>query len=377
MLKPAELYYCFKENGIDFFTGVPDSLLKNFCAYVMDNTDKTNNIITANEGGAVALAAGYYLATKKPALVYMQNSGLGNTVNPLLSLADKEVYSIPMILMIGWRGEPGVNDEPQHVKQGRVTLSMLESMEIPYSIIDESTDINKSVSGIINKCKSTKSPVALVVKKNSFESYKLINTISNDYELSREEALDIVIKNISQDSIIVSTTGMLSRELYELRDKYKLSHQTDFLTVGSMGHASQIALGIALSKPGKEVYFFDGDGAFLMHTGSVGIIGNMAPKNLKHILFNNGAHDSVGGQPTIGLDIDIPKICEAFNYNYSIKVENKLELIEQIKKLNSIEGPAFLEIKVRKGSRKDLGRPKTSAEKNKNIFMDYLNYDAN
>jgi phosphonopyruvate decarboxylase len=377
MIKPASLYKCFLENGIDFFTGVPDSLLKDFCSYVTDKSPSSKNIIAANEGGAIALATGYYLATGKMTLVYMQNSGIGNAVNPLMSLADKEVYSIPMLLMIGWRGEPGVKDEPQHIKQGRITLSMLESMEIPYNILDESTDFEKVVSNLIELSKTNLTPAALVIKKNSFEQYKLVNNDLINYELTREQALEIVINNISQDSIIVSTTGMLSRELYELRDKYNVSHKTDFLTVGSMGHASQIALGIALSKPEKEVFIFDGDGAFLMHTGSIGIIGNLSPKNLKHIVFNNGSHDSVGGQPTIGLKIDIPKICSSFNYKYSCKVESKLELHEQLDKISTIEGPALLEIIVKKGSRKDLGRPKTTTIENKNSFMDCLKNEAN
>lgn len=370
MINPGHFYNLLKENGIDFFTGVPDSLLKNICAYITDNTSKENNIIAANEGGAVALGAGYHLATGNVPLIYMQNSGIGNAVNPLLSLVDKEVYSIPMLLMIGWRGEPGIKDEPQHIKQGAVTLRLLETMDIPYEIVpDVYSDAKDIIEKSIKYIKENNRPLALVIKKNTFESYKLQNTIKTDFEMTREDAIKIIVDSLDDNDIVVSTTGKTSRELFEYREELKQGHENDFLTVGSMGHASQIALGIALRKPDKQVYCFDGDGAVIMHAGSLGIIGAAMPKNFKHILFNNGSHDSVGGQPTIGFNTDFMKIVKAFNYVYIEKAETILELKSAINKFKQSNGPAFLEICVNKGARKNLGRPSTTPIENKTVLM--------
>ncbi len=372
MIETKDFFNELINNEIDFFAGVPDSLLKDICAYIADNTPKGKNIITANEGGAIALGAGYHLATGKIPLIYMQNSGIGNAINPLLSLADKEVYSIPMILLIGWRGEPGVKDEPQHIKQGRVTPSLLESIEIPYVILDETSDFKSIIETSVNNCRKDSKPVAIVVRKNTFAPYKLINKQPDNFQLTREEALLVVLSNIPANSIIVSTTGMLSRELFELREILKQAHDTDFLTVGSMGHATQIALGITLEKPERNIYCFDGDGAAIMHTGSMGTIGDLAPTNFKHILFNNGAHDSVGGQPTIGFKINFSKIAKAFNYKFAAKAITSEELKYNLNILNSTIGPAFMEICINKGARKDLGRPTTSPIENKIAFMENL-----
>lgn len=296
MIDTGKFYDCLTENDIDFFTGVPDSLLKNICAYIADNTTKQRNIIAANEGGAIALATGYHLATSKIPMVYMQNSGIGNAVNPLLSLADPDVYSIPMLLMVGWRGEPGLKDEPQHIKQGKVTLDLLDAMQIPYKILpDNIKEATRVIEEATLYIKKNSSPFAIIIRKNTFSPCKLKNIEVTNFELTREEAIKEVVKLLDKSDIIVSTTGMTSRELFEFRKELGQSHENDFLTVGSMGHANQIALSIALEKPDRNVYCFDGDGAILMHTGSMGIIGDLAPKNFKHIIFNNGAHDSVGG----------------------------------------------------------------------------------
>jgi len=370
MIATDNFYHSLIKNGVEFFSGVPDSLLKDICAYITDNTPKERNIIAANEGGAIALATGYHLATGKIPMVYMQNSGIGNAVNPLLSLADAEVYSIPMLLMIGWRGEPGIKDEPQHIKQGKVTLDLLDVMKIPYAIlpddIDSATKVIKEAGAYANK---TSAPFALIVKKGTFESYKLKNTSQTSFQLSREEAIKEVVRNLNKTDIVISTTGMTSRELFEYRKELGQSHENDFLTVGSMGHANQIALGIALAKPNRNVYCFDGDGAILMHTGSLGIIGDLAPKNFKHIIFNNGAHDSVGGQPTIGFNTNFGKIAEAFNYKKVYKVDTVNDLKDCFKQFKTTQGPTLLEISVNKGARKDLGRPTTTPLQNKQAFM--------
>ena len=370
MILCKEFYDILIGNGINFFTGVPDSLLKDFCAYVADNALEEKNIIAANEGNAIALASGYHLATKKFALIYMQNSGLGNTVNPLISLADKEVYSIPMLLVIGWRGEPGIKDEPQHMKMGKATLNLLDTLEIPYEILNDNYE--GIIKNAITHMKNEKSPYAIVVKKGTFGKYELKNKKITNYELNREGAIKTIVNLLDEDDIVVSTTGMASRELFEIREANKQWHEKDFLTVGSMGHSSSIALGIALEKPNRQVYCFDGDGALIMHMGALAIIGQSNPKNFKHIVFNNYAHDSVGGQPTAAFNMDIPSIAKASGYIAAFSAETKEEIIDKIGKIKSMNGPVLLEIKVNKGARKDLGRPTTAPTQNKDAFMEFL-----
>lgn len=377
MISPKRFFEELKNHNIDFYAGVPDSLLKNLCAYITDNLPHTQHIIAANEGGAVGLAAGYHLATGKIPVVYMQNSGLGNAVNPLMSLTDKLVYNIPVLLVIGWRGEPGVKDEPQHRKQGLVTLPLLETMGIQYEILtDDELQLSGQIDRAVAYMQSTKEAYALVVRKGTFDSYKLQSSLSSSFSMSREMAIDLVTGKISSRDVIVSTTGMISRELFEYRTAMNHGHHQDFLTVGSMGHASQIALGIALNKPGKNVYCFDGDGATIMHTGNMAIIGSICPSNFYHIVFNNGAHDSVGGQPTVGHHVDIPAVAKAFGYKTVITVDNESALMQQLDDLTQKAAPLLLEIKVRKGARADLGRPTTTPIENKEALMDFLSSDS-
>lgn len=371
-MKPEIFYNSLKNNGVNFFAGVPDSLLKNICAYITDNTDNKSNVITANEGSAISLAAGHYLASGDPAMVYMQNSGIGNAVNPLLSLADTDVYSIPMLLMIGWRGEPGVKDEPQHVKQGKVTVDLLETMGIDYVVVSNGDDAEQIIKESVELTLSRKSPVAIVVKKGTFEDYKLQNPETTDFEMNREEALKCVVSRLSEDDVVVSTTGKTSRELFEYREELNQGHSNDFLTVGSMGHSSQIALGIALKDESRKVYCFDGDGAMLMHLGGMATIGSLKPKNFIHILFNNGAHDSVGGQPTVGFETDFCKIALACNYNNAYSVSTEAGVLDALAEVQNCEGPVLLEIKVNKGGRSDLGRPTTTPVQNKEELMKLL-----
>ena len=373
MISPKRFFEILKSNGINFFTGVPDSLLKDFCAYVTDNVSKKDHIINSNEGAAIALASGHYIATGKPGLVYMQNSGLGNAINPLLSLADSEVYSIPILLVIGWRGEPGKKDEPQHLKQGKVMLDFLQAMNISYEIINNSTG---NTEEIIKKAYSAMTelscPYALIISEGTFEEYKLVKDMQSDYQFNREEVIKLILDDLSNNEIIVSTTGKTSREVFEYRKKNYQGHQNDFLTVGSMGHCSQIALGIALEKNGKQVYVLDGDGAVIMQMGSLAILGSEAPENFRHILLNNGAHDSVGGQPTAGFKTDFSAIANACGYNLSIRAETEKEIKDGLSKMKGIPGPVFLEIRVNKGARKDLGRPTSTPVENKLTLMDNL-----
>ena len=369
MISPKFFVDRLSKNGISFFAGVPDSLLKNVCAYITDNIDSNHNVITANEGAAIGLAAGYHLATGKVGCVYMQNSGEGNTINPLVSLTDKEVYNIPVLLVIGWRGRPGVHDEPQHVKQGKITTGLLNVMGINYEVLSKEEDVAaKQIDKAIKAVKAG-DVFAIVIEKDTFDSYTLQNTVNNQYELGREEAIKLVSGAIGNNAIVVSTTGMISRELFEYREEMRQGHERDFLTVGSMGHASQIALGIALEKPQRRIYCFDGDGAAIMHMGSMAIVASKQPKNYIHFVFNNGAHDSVGGQPTVGHQIDLPAIAKAVGYKGAIMVDSKESLMAVLKNVIDIEGPVMIEIRVRKGNRKNLGRPTTTPIENKEALM--------
>lgn len=342
--------------GVKFFTGVPDSLLKSFCAYL---TDRGCNQIAANEGGAIGLAAGHYLATGKPACVYMQNSGQGNAVNPLASLADPDVYSIPMLLVVGWRGMPGVHDEPQHVKQGKITLELMNTLKIPTEVLPETTaNACACVKKILKRSVKESRPVAVVVKKGQFEEYKLRNKEADIAKVKREAVIEKILKKLPRNAVIVSTTGMISREVYETRVRLGMGHERDFLTVGSMGHASQIALGIAKAQPRRSVVCLDGDGASIMQMGNMAIVGQSGCKNFTHIVLNNAAHDSVGGQPTVGGKINLKAIAKACGY--------------RLRSDQLIASPLFVEIKVAKGARADLGRPKEPPQENKKLFMKTL-----
>lgn len=373
MVRPEFFVNTLKEHGIDFYAGVPDSLLKNICAYITDNLPVEQNIIAANEGGAMGIAAGYHLATGKVAVVYIQNSGEGNIINPLASLTDKEVYNIPVLLVIGWRGHPGVYDEPQHIKQGKVTIGLLNTMGINYAILPkEEEDAAKQIKIAADFMKVTNECYALVIEKDTFDTYKLRDVEMNDLTMSREEAIRKVASNIEDNACIVSTTGMISRELFEARTTWNQGHERDFLTVGSMGHASQIALGIALQKPERRVYCFDGDGASIMHMGNMAIVASMKCKNYVHIVFNNGAHDSVGGQPTVGLKIDLCAVAKAVGYVATCSVETMEELEARLPEIKNAEGPVLLQVCVKKGNRKNLGRPTTTPIQNKESFMAFL-----
>ena len=372
MLKPREYLGTLTQAGVTFFAGVPDSLLKEICACITDILGPHNHVIAANEGSAVALAIGQYLGTGSLPLVYLQNSGLGNTVNPILSLASPEVYGIPMLLMVGWRGEPGKDDEPQHVHQGRVMLPMMGAMDIPAVLLSDdhkeaATQTREAAAIALDR----RSPVALIVRKGTFGGYALPET-SSDYPMSREEAIISAAGMLEDEATVISTTGMPSRELFEFRARSKSGHHRDFLTVGGMGHASQIALGLAMSQPERPVYCFDGDGAALMHMGSMAIIGQSGVANLVHLVFNNGVHGSVGGQPTVGFEIDIPAIAIACGYASAISVAAAGDLECAMADARRRAGPGFIEVRVSPGNRAGIGRPSTTPAENRTALMNFL-----
>ncbi len=370
MINPQKFLKTIQTLGITFSAGVPDSLLKDFCGVI---ADEGTDIIAANEGGAIALAMGHHLGTGKIPLVYMQNSGFGNCVNPLTSLADSDVYAIPMLLLIGWRGEPYIKDEPQHVKQGRISEELLQTMEIPYEILSKGeNEANKQLEKAVKVMKETSAPYAILVRKGVFEKYQLQMKVKNPYTIHREQVIEWMLKKMEEDAVIVSTTGKSSREVFEIRAQNNMGHSKDFLTVGGMGHASQIALGIALSQKKRPIYCLDGDGAAIMHLGAGAIIGSQPAKNYKHILINNGCHESVGGQATVGFAIDFQKIASAFGYKQTWLISKMDELPTIWQDFKHAEGPVLLEIKTTENSRADLGRPTTTPVQNKEAFMKNL-----
>lgn len=358
----------------DFYAGVPDSQLKPLCNYLMDTygIDPRHHLIAANEGNCAALAAGYHLATRKVPVVYMQNSGEGNIINPVASLLNDNVYAIPMIFVIGWRGEPGFHDEPQHVYQGLVTLKLLEDMDIACFVIGKESRMEELQEAMekYRACLAEGKQVAFVIRKGAL-SYDGKVAYKNGNSMYREEIIRHITEVSGQDPI-VSTTGKASRELFEIREANGQPHGYDFLTVGSMGHSSSIALGIAINKPEQKIWCIDGDGALLMHMGAMAVLGSVGPKNLVHILINNGAHETVGGMPTVAGQVDFPSIARACGYGSAEKVSDFGALDKALRKAKEEEGLHFIEAACAIGAREDLGRPTTTAQENKKNFMAYL-----
>lgn len=360
--------------GSEFYTGVPDSQLKSLCDYLMNTygIDSRHHIIAANEGNCTALAAGYHLATGKIPVVYLQNSGEGNIINPVASLLNDKVYAIPVVFIVGWRGEPGTHDEPQHIYQGEVTINLLEDMDIRTFVVGKETTEEELAAamdefrGVLELGKD----VAFVIKKGALTydgnvKYKNTNTIL------REEIIEHIVA-VSGEDPVVSTTGKASRELFEIREKNGQSHKYDFLTVGSMGHSSSIALGIALNKPGTRIWCIDGDGAVLMHMGAMAVIGANSPKNMIHIVINNEAHETVGGMPTVAAKIDLIGIAKGCGYPYAVCVDTLEAFDTELEAAVARKELSFIEVKCSIGARADLGRPTTTAIENKENFIEYI-----
>lgn len=381
--------------GSDFYTGVPDSQLKALCDCLMDTygIDARHHVIAANEGNCVALAAGYHLATGKVPAVYLQNSGEGNIINPVASLLNDKVYAIPMVFVIGWRGEPGIHDEPQHIYQGEVTLKLLEDMGIAYFVIgkettdEEAAHAMKDFQNILEEGRN----VAFVVRKGALdyegrthleeelqESADAYGRATNcgqrhrNHDTMRREEIIRHIIAVSKEDPVICTTGKASRELFECREANGQGHQHDFLTVGSMGHSSSIALGVAVNTPDAKVWCIDGDGAVLMHMGAMAVLGANAPENLIHVIINNAAHETVGGMPTVAGEIDLVGIAKACGYPNAVCVNNFEELDREISYARERRELSMIEVKCSLGARSDLGRPTTTAMENKQKFMEYL-----
>ena len=360
--------------GSDFYTGVPDSQLKALCNYLMDRygIDPHHHVIAANEGNCTALAAGYHLATGKVPVVYMQNSGEGNIINPVASLLNDKVYAIPMIFIIGWRGEPGIHDEPQHIYQGEVTVKLLDDMGISSFIIGKETTDDEVALAMeeFRKLLDSGKDVAFVIRKGALTDAPTVK-YENDNAMLREEIIQHIVKASGEDPII-STTGKASRELFETRVANNQSHKYDFLTVGSMGHSSSIALGVAINKPTQKIWCIDGDGAVLMHMGAMAVIGANKPSNLIHVVINNGAHETVGGMPTVAGVVDVIGIAKACGYPNAVSVDTFEDLDKELERAKAIDELCLIEVKCSIGAREDLGRPTTTALENKINFMDYV-----
>ncbi len=361
--------------GSDFYTGVPDSQLKALCDYLMNiyGIDPKHHIIAANEGNCTALAAGYHLATGKVPVVYLQNSGEGNIINPVASLLNDKVYAIPVVFIVGWRGEPGVHDEPQHIYQGEVTIKLLEDMGISTFIIGKETadeEVEQAMKYFLEQLALGRN-VAFVIRKGALTDAPHIEYSNNNY-MVREEIIRHIV-NVSGEDPIVSTTGKASRELFEIREFNGQSHKYDFLTVGSMGHSSSIALGVAINKTDKKIWCIDGDGAVIMHMGAMAVIGANKPDNLIHVVINNGAHETVGGMPTVAGSMDIVAVAKACGYNYAVSVDSFDKLDSELVKAKNRNKLSFIEVKCSIGARDNLGRPTTTARMNKNNFMKHLN----
>ena len=347
-------------------------MLKDFCECLIDTIPSESHIIASNEGAAVGLAIGHHLGSRDLPLVYLQNSGLGNLVNPILSLASPKVYGIPMLMLIGWRGEPGKLDEPQHVHQGEVTLPMLNAMNVPSTVLSNNEkEAFEQTLASISKAKDLSGPVALVIKKGTFKKYEKV-VLDTKLPLTREDAIICCAKTIDPDSIVISTTGLASRELFEFRSRNKMGHHRDFLTVGGMGHANQIALGLAITNMDRRIYCFDGDGAVLMHMGSMATIGQSNCKNFVHILFNNGVHGSVGGQPTVGFDVNFCKIADGCGYHFVTRATNESALKDALNIAQTKDGPIFIEVQTSSRNRTDVGRPTSLPMANKLDLFKYL-----
>jgi len=357
MLDPNILLEYLNKKKINFFSGVPDSLLKNFLA-LLDNNKKIKNIICANEGAAISLNIGNYLATKKIGVTYLQNSGLGNSINPLISIADKGVYSIPLLMMIGWRGSPNSDDEPQHMAKGKITRSLLKELNINYIILSNKKSFRK-IDKLINFSLKNKIPVAILIKKNTFSrTLSKINKQEFSKSILRSKFIEEFLNHINSKDKLVATTGYTSRELYKIRRDKKIKFGDDFYMIGGMGHSSSVALGYSLEKKNKQVFCLDGDGSLLMHMGSLGTLAKYGKKNIKYILLNNNSHESVGGQPTNSINIDFKMFSKSLGFKgYSI-ISSEKNLKNNIKKFINKSGPNFLEVRIKSRNMKNLGRPK-------------------
>lgn len=375
MVNQQYLFESLKKMGIDFYTGVPDSLLNNFCLYMVQNIPDGQHVMAANEGNAVAIAAGHYMATGKIPIVYMQNSGIGNATNPLLSLTHDCVYGIPMILVIGWRGDPAINDHAQHKKQGELTPVLMKDMDIPYEILDDENTVIQKFEWAVSKTKEISSPVALIAKKAILTEKVKKQEYPESGLMNREEAVSAVVDVLGEDAIYLGTTGRATREVHEQLKIHGVSEGHEFQNVGSMGHVSSVGLGIALAKPEQKVVVFDGDAATVMHMGALATNCRYKAGNMIHIVLNNGVNESVGGQPSAGYLVDLTKIAAACGYKTSVHAVTRKEELQTLVREHKNDGmPLFIDVHVRQGIRSDMPKLIIDHKAQKKALMANLIY---
>ncbi len=368
MISCDRLFSLFEKTNLKFFVGVPDSCFAPLVNYLL-LTDKFKHIIATNEGEALAIAAGYHLSTGEIPVLYLQNDGLCNMMNPITSLTDENVYEIPFLMLISWRGAPGMKDAPQHQRIGKILVDLLNLLKIQYFVYDGNNEkLESEMEKIVTKIKKGKKPFAILFRKGDIENYPI--KFEDQAELKREEAIRIIVDNFEND-IFIATTGKISRELFEYREERKKSHKNDFLNVGAMGYTNAIGFGIALNT-NKKIFVLDGDGALLMHMGNLATIGYYQPKNFYHIILNNFSHDSTGGQPTVANKTDFCGVAKAVGYKYTATVKNKEELQRELDHIRNLEGPVMLVVNVKRGARKNLGRPTIPLKELKKDFMKNL-----
>lgn len=372
MIEPKLVVDTLSELGVEFACGVPDSLMEPLCTYLA-TLPPERHLLAANEGAAIGLAVGHYLGTGKPAFVYMQNAGIGNAINPLVSLADPGVYAIPMLVFVGWRGQPGTTDEPQHMTQGKQMVPLMEALEVPWATLaKEPEEARAQLAEALDVAVTRSTPYVMLVEKGSFVPTQSAEKEEAHDGPSREEALIALLEAVGSEGIYVATTGMLGRELYEYRERSGTPSSRDFLTVGGMGHASSIALGLAEARPEREVWCLDGDGATLMHMGTLAVIAARSPKNFFHVVFNNGVHDSVGGQPTVMRSIDLAAAARAFGYEFATSISDVGHIGKVVEEMRHSPGPALVDLRVRPGNREGIGRPKRTPAEAKTVLMGSL-----
>lgn len=373
MVNLQDLFDSLKSQGVNFFTGVPDSLLNNFCLYMVENIPDGQHVMAANEGNAVAIAAGHYMATGDIPVVYMQNSGIGNATNPLLSLTHDCVYGIPMILVIGWRGDPAISDHAQHKKQGELTPVLMKDMDIPYEILDDENTVIQKFEWAVDKAKEISAPVALIAKKAILTEKVKKQEYPESRLMNREEAVSAVVDVLGNDAIYLGTTGRATREVHEQLKEHGVGEGHEWQNVGSMGHVSSVGLGIALAKPEQKVVVFDGDAAAVMHMGALATNCRYKAGNLIHIVLNNGVNESVGGQPSAGYVVNLTEIAAACGYKTpGHAVETREELQEIIKDYKEDEMPLFIDVHVRQGIRSDMPKLNIDHKAQKEALMKNL-----
>ena len=373
MVNQQELFDALFDMGVDFFTGVPDSLLNDFCLYMTNNLPASEHVMAANEGNAIGIAAGHFMATGKLPLVYMQNSGIGNATNPLLSLTHDCVYGIPMLLVIGWRGDPSINDHAQHKKQGELTPVLMTDMDIPYEILDDDNTVIEKFRWAANKAREISSPVALIAKKAILTQKEKKQMYPESPLMNREEAVSVVIDVFGDGAVYLGTTGRATREVHEQLKMHGVSEGHEWQNVGSMGHVSSVGLGLALARPDKKIVVFDGDAAAVMHLGAFATNCRYKAANLIHIVLNNGVNESVGGQQSAGQLIDLTGVAKSCGYrNVGHAVKTKEELQQVLKTLPGDDMPTFIDVYVRQGIRPDMPKLNIDHKAQKEALMNYL-----